>query len=43
MIYRTQGVLALAGVIIGLAVIGFTIILQDIRQIKREYMHRRQK
>jgi hypothetical protein len=43
MIYRTQGVLALAGALIGLAIVGFSLILRDIRQIRNEYMHRRQK
>jgi hypothetical protein len=43
MIYRTQGVLALAGALIGLAIVAFTIILRDIAKIKRAYMHRRQK
>jgi HAMP domain-containing protein len=43
MIYRTQGVLALAGALIGIAITLFTLILRDIRKIKRVYMHRRQK
>jgi hypothetical protein len=42
-VHRTQGVLALAGALIGIAIIGFTLILRDIRKIMREYAHRRQR